>query len=81
MEFEIAPKSSIAPGLYQIKWLHEENTDYYPMPPLFIIALNKKVDVVISDTQQEVPFGGKSLPIIFDFEHNMPESDITIEGR
>jgi len=50
MEFEIAPKSSTAPGLYQIEWYHEETTDYYPIPPLFVIALNKKLDISISDT-------------------------------
>ena len=40
MEFEIAPKYSTAPGLYQLEWTHDA-TDYYsPLPPLFVIAYN-----------------------------------------
>lgn len=81
-EFEIAPKASTAPGYYQLKWNHEQTTYYSVIPPLFIIALNSQteLDVTISTRLYEVPNGGKSLPIIFDFAGKMPETDLTIDG-
>ena len=52
------------------------------LPPLFLIALNSQtdLDVTIPSRAYDVPDGGRSLPIIFDFAGKMPETDLTIDG-
>lgn len=44
--------------------------------------MDKQFEIDVTSISKEfiVPDGGKSLPIIFDFEGKMPESDITITG-
>lgn len=80
MTFEIAPKAAVSPGLYQLKWSHDISLYYGPLPPLFIIAHNSQTSLNAKASLYEVPSGGKSLPIIFDFAGKMPEIDVTITG-